>query len=73
MDRRTDMNTDRRTDADGRTQNFTFCTGGGYLDQMPVTVSNFIDLANNGFYDGIHFHRVISGFMNQFGCLGSAL
>jgi cyclophilin family peptidyl-prolyl cis-trans isomerase len=26
------------------------------------------DLANSGFYDGLHFHRVISGFMNQFGC-----
>mmetsp|Transcript_18088 Transcript_18088/g.26766 ORF Transcript_18088/g.26766 Transcript_18088/m.26766 type:complete len:173 (-) Transcript_18088:974-1492(-) len=29
---------------------------------------NFIDLANSGFYDGIHFHRVIPNFMNQFGC-----
>ena len=39
-----------------------------YLDQMPITVSNFIDLANSGFYNGLHFHRVIDGFMNQFGC-----
>merc|ERR1712113_1279670 len=30
--------------------------------------SNFIDLAKTGFYEGIHFHRVIPGFMNQFGC-----
>ncbi|MCA9428044.1 MAG: peptidylprolyl isomerase, partial [Candidatus Omnitrophica bacterium] len=28
----------------------------------------FIDLANAGFYDGLHFHRVINGFMIQFGC-----
>merc|ERR1719502_1465904 len=39
-----------------------------FMDQMPITVSNFIDLANTGFYDGIHFHRVIPGFMDQFGC-----
>mmetsp|Transcript_14381 Transcript_14381/g.37264 ORF Transcript_14381/g.37264 Transcript_14381/m.37264 type:complete len:187 (+) Transcript_14381:81-641(+) len=39
-----------------------------YLDQMPITVSNFIDLANSGFYNGVHFHRVIKGFMLQFGC-----
>ena len=35
---------------------------------MPITCGNFIDLANSGFYDGIHFHRVIPNFMNQFGC-----
>ena len=39
-----------------------------YADQMPVTVANFVDLANSGFYDGLTFHRVISGFMLQFGC-----
>jgi cyclophilin family peptidyl-prolyl cis-trans isomerase len=39
-----------------------------FLDQMPVTAGNFVDLANSGFYDGLHFHRVISGFMLQFGC-----
>uniref|UniRef100_A0A7S0J6X5 Peptidyl-prolyl cis-trans isomerase n=1 Tax=Calcidiscus leptoporus TaxID=127549 RepID=A0A7S0J6X5_9EUKA len=39
-----------------------------YLDQMPITVSNFIDLANSGFYNGLHFHRVIPDFMDQFGC-----
>ena len=36
--------------------------------QMPVTVSNFVDLANNGFYNGLSFHRVIPNFMAQFGC-----
>jgi len=39
-----------------------------YLDRVPRTASNFIDLARSGFYDGIHFHRVIPGFMDQFGC-----
>jgi peptidylprolyl isomerase len=35
---------------------------------MPITAKNFIDLANDGFYNGLHFHRVISNFMLQFGC-----
>jgi len=39
-----------------------------YLDKMPATAKNFIDLAKSGFYDGLHFHRVIKGFMIQFGC-----
>ena len=39
-----------------------------YLDSMPITASNFIDLANQGFYNGLHFHRVIDNFMLQFGC-----
>eukprot|EP00416_Gambierdiscus_australes_P043150 CAMPEP_0171094908 /NCGR_PEP_ID=MMETSP0766_2-20121228/42832_1 /TAXON_ID=439317 /ORGANISM="Gambierdiscus australes, Strain CAWD 149" /LENGTH=281 /DNA_ID=CAMNT_0011553653 /DNA_START=64 /DNA_END=909 /DNA_ORIENTATION=+ len=39
-----------------------------FLDKMPITASNFIDLCKTGFYDGVHFHRVIPGFMNQFGC-----
>merc|ERR1719375_2795177 len=39
-----------------------------YLDRVPITASNFIDLCSSGFYNGIHFHRVIPGFMNQFGC-----
>ncbi len=39
-----------------------------YLDKMPVTAGNFIKLAKSGFYDGLHFHRVIDGFMLQFGC-----
>ena len=30
-----------------------------YLDRVPRTASNFIDLARTGFYDGLHFHRVI--------------
>jgi cyclophilin family peptidyl-prolyl cis-trans isomerase len=39
-----------------------------FLDEMPITAKNFIDLAGSGFYDGLHFHRVINGFMIQFGC-----
>merc|ERR1719450_1727609 len=39
-----------------------------FLDRVPITASNFIDLAKTGFYEGLHFHRVIPGFMNQFGC-----
>ncbi|WP_428268405.1 peptidylprolyl isomerase [Haliangium sp.] len=39
-----------------------------YVDKMPITANNFIRLVNEGFYDGLHFHRVIENFMNQFGC-----
>ena len=39
-----------------------------YLDQMPITATNFLRLAREGFYDGLHFHRVINNFMIQFGC-----
>jgi len=39
-----------------------------FTEQMPITCYNFIDLANNGYYNGLHFHRVIKDFMNQFGC-----
>lgn len=36
-------------------------------DVAPTAVSNFIQLSNNGFYDGLTFHRVISDFMIQGG------
>jgi cyclophilin family peptidyl-prolyl cis-trans isomerase len=39
-----------------------------YLDKMPITATNFIKLAKQGFYNGLHFHRVIKDFMVQFGC-----
>ena len=39
-----------------------------YTDKMPITANNFINLARSGFYDGLHFHRVIKDFMLQFGC-----
>ena len=39
-----------------------------FNDKMPITAGNFIELAKSGFYDGLHFHRAIKGFMVQFGC-----
>ncbi len=39
-----------------------------YPDVAPQSVRNFISLASKGFYDGLIFHRVISGFMIQGGC-----
>ena len=36
-------------------------------DIAPVTVTNFIDLVQDGFYDGLTFHRIIDGFMIQGG------
>ena len=39
-----------------------------YPDVAPESVRNFISLASRGFYDGLIFHRVISGFMIQGGC-----
>jgi cyclophilin family peptidyl-prolyl cis-trans isomerase len=42
-----------------------------FTDKMPITTGNFITLAKEGFYDGLHFHRVINRFMLQFGCPNS--
>lgn len=39
-----------------------------FVDKMPLTAGNFLKLAKAGFYDGLHFHRVIDNFMLQFGC-----
>ena len=39
-----------------------------YPDIAPNTVNNFLSLAKKGFYDGLTFHRIISGFMIQGGC-----
>ena len=36
-------------------------------DAAPVTVTNFVNLAKNGFYDGLTFHRIMDGFMIQGG------
>lgn len=38
-----------------------------YPEKAPKTVANFVDLAKKGFYNGIIFHRIISGFMIQGG------
>ena len=37
-------------------------------DNTPITVTNFKKLADEGFYDGLTFHRIIDGFMMQGGC-----
>ena len=39
-----------------------------YPDKAPQTVKNFEKLVNDGFYNGLCFHRVIEGFMIQGGC-----
>jgi len=39
-----------------------------FVDKMPITGNNFVRLVNDGFYNGLHFHRVIKDFMCQFGC-----
>ena len=38
-----------------------------YSEKAPKTVENFVKLANDGYYDGVIFHRVIDGFMIQGG------
>ena len=44
-------------------ENGEVMTGELYEDIAPITVENFEKLANDGFYDGLTFHRVIPGFM----------
>ncbi|MGM0520354.1 MAG: peptidylprolyl isomerase [Campylobacterota bacterium] len=39
-----------------------------FNEDTPNTVANFATLANDGFYNGLNFHRVIPGFMAQGGC-----
>ena len=39
-----------------------------FSNDAPNTVNNFIKLVNDGFYNGLTFHRVIPGFMAQGGC-----
>ena len=38
-----------------------------YPEMAPEAVANFVNLANNGFYDGLKFHRIVEGFMIQGG------
>lgn len=49
-------------------ENGDVMTGELYEDIAPISVENFEKLANDGFYDGLKFHRVIPGFMIQGGC-----
>ena len=44
-----------------------------FVDKMPITAGNFIKLAKAGFYDGLHFHRVINNFMIQGGGFDKAM
>ena len=39
-----------------------------FYNQVPLTVSNFVNLANRGYYNNLKFHRVIDDFMIQTGC-----
>jgi peptidyl-prolyl cis-trans isomerase B (cyclophilin B) len=39
-----------------------------FADQTPMTVANFVNLVQRGYYDGLNFHRVIDDFMIQGGC-----
>jgi len=39
-----------------------------FYNDVPVTVSNFVNLSNRGYYNNISFHRVIDDFMVQGGC-----
>lgn len=39
-----------------------------YADKTPLTVGNFVKLVDQGFYNGLIFHRVIPNFMVQTGC-----
>ena len=38
-----------------------------FTDTMPITAGNFLELVDKGYYNGLHFHRVIQGFMLQAG------
>jgi len=48
-------------------QNYGTVKADLYGDMAPITVENFVKLANEDFYDGLTFHRIISGFMIQGG------
>jgi peptidyl-prolyl cis-trans isomerase B (cyclophilin B) len=39
-----------------------------FADEAPLTVANFVNLAQKGYYDDLNFHRVINSFMVQGGC-----
>lgn len=39
-----------------------------YTDDCPDTTANFLKLVDSGFYNGLHFHRIIKDFMIQGGC-----
>lgn len=44
-----------------------------YYDKAPISVANFVDLANTGFYDGLTFHRIVKDFVVQGGSIDNGL
>jgi cyclophilin family peptidyl-prolyl cis-trans isomerase len=85
----TDVDTDADTDADTDTDTGTGEPGGGdrveittsmgtfiialYSEEMPITVANFLAYVDEGFYDGLIFHRVIEDFVVQGGAYDADL
>lgn len=39
-----------------------------FTKELPITTGSFLSLVDEGYFDGLHFHRVIKGFMIQGGC-----
>ena len=39
-----------------------------FVDEAPTTAANYLDLLERGFYEGLHVHRVVPGFVVQLGC-----
>ena len=39
-----------------------------FTEELPITTGSFLSLIDDGYFDGLHFHRVIKGFMIQGGC-----
>ena len=52
---------------DADTSNSQYLTGKHHAEIAPITVTNFVNLAKKGFYNGLTFHRIMSGFMIQGG------
>ena len=42
-----------------------------FSKELPITTGSFLSLVDEGYFDGLHFHRVIKGFMIQGGCAHS--
>ncbi len=61
------LDADAKYYADIVIENYGTITVQLYQNAAPITVQNFIDLAESGFYDGLTFHRIIEGFMMQGG------
>ena len=68
------MTTDGQAQTKGQGLSATIKTNRGdihlrlFVNKTPLTVANFVNLAQRGFYDNLTFHRVINDFMIQGGC-----